>query len=68
MGLNAGAGAVPVPERDTGVIGTLVLLFTVRVPVREPEAVGWKVTLTVHEELTARDEPQLLVWAKSPVT
>jgi hypothetical protein len=46
----------------------LALLVTVRVPVRFPAAVGLKVTATAQEPPTAIDEPQLLVWLKSPVT
>lgn len=37
-------------------------------PVRLPSAVGVKVILMVHELPPAREEPQLFVWAKSPVT
>ena len=32
-----------------------------------PVAVGANVTLTVHEPPAAIDEPQVLVWLKSPV-
>jgi len=45
----------------------LALSVTVRVPVREPVAVGVKVTLMVHDELAARLEPQVLVCEKSPL-
>jgi hypothetical protein len=41
--------------------------LTVRVPVRLPVAVGANVTLTVHEPFAAMDEPQVLVWLKSPL-
>ena len=41
---------------------------TVTAPVREPVAVGMKVTLIVHDELAARLEPQVLVCEKSPLT
>ena len=41
---------------------------TVMEPVREPVAVGVKVTLTVHDELAARLVPQVLVCEKSPLT
>jgi hypothetical protein len=37
-------------------------------PLREPVAVGVKVTLIVQEALAARLEPQVLVWEKSPLT
>ena len=36
-------------------------------PLREPVAVGVKVTLMVQEALVARLEPQVLVWEKSPL-
>ena len=41
---------------------------TVMEPVREPVAVGVKVTLIVHDELAARLVPQMLVCEKSPLT
>jgi len=44
------------------------LSATVSEPVREPVAVGAKVTLIVHDELAARPEPQVLVSEKSPLT
>jgi len=37
-------------------------------PVRDPVAVGVKVTLIVHEELAARLVPQVLVSEKLPLT
>ena len=40
---------------------------TVIVPVREPVAVGVKVTLIVHDELAARLVPQVFVCEKSPL-
>ena len=40
---------------------------TVMEPVREPVAVGVKVTLTVHDELAARLVPQVFVCEKSPL-
>jgi hypothetical protein len=36
-------------------------------PLREPLAVGVKVTLRVQLALVARLEPQVLVWEKSPL-
>ena len=36
-------------------------------PLREPAAVGVKVTLIVQKALAARLEPQVLVWEKSPL-
>ena len=39
---------------------------TVMEPVREPVAVGVKVTLIVQDELAARLVPQVLVCEKSP--
>jgi hypothetical protein len=46
------------------------LALSVRViePLREPVAVGVKVTLIVQEALGARLEPQVLVCEKSPLT
>jgi len=44
------------------------LSVTVMMPVREPVAVGVKVTLMVHDALAARLVPQLLVSEKSPLT
>jgi hypothetical protein len=40
----------------------------VKEPLREPLAVGVKVTLRVQLALAARLEPQVLVWEKSPLT
>ena len=40
---------------------------TVTEPVREPVAVGVKVTLIVHDALAARLVPQVLVCEKSPL-
>src|SRR5262249_15243697 len=49
------------------VLGLFVaLLVIVRLPVRLPEAIGRKVTLTVHDAPAASAVPQLLVWLKSP--
>jgi hypothetical protein len=56
---------VPVPDRLTALVTPPAL--TVRVPVRLPVAVGANVTLTVQEPPAAIDEPQVLVWLKSPV-
>ena len=36
-------------------------------PLREPAAVGVKVTLIVQKALAARLDPQVLVWEKSPL-
>ena len=41
---------------------------TVTEPVRDPVAVGVKVTLMVHDALAARLVPQVLVSEKSPLT
>ena len=58
----------PVPDSAT-VVGLLVaLLVTVSVPVRVPDAVGRKLTLTVQEAPAAIDVPQVLVCGKSPLT
>ena len=61
------AGAVPVPVRLTvWVAGSLSVI--VIEPLREPVALGVKVTLRVQLAPAARLEPQVLVWAKSPLT
>jgi hypothetical protein len=62
--LRIGPGATPVP--DSGTVLVIPDVVTVRLPVREPDAVGVKVTLTVHEDPAAMLPPQLLVWLKSP--
>jgi hypothetical protein len=62
---STGPGAVPIPVRLTVLVTPPAL--TVRVPVRAPVAVGANFTLTVHEPFAAIDEPQVLVWLKSPV-
>src|SRR5438094_4289047 len=61
-------GPVAVPDRLTtfGLLGAL--LVRVRLPLREPRSVGVKVTLIVQFAPTATAAPQLLVWAKSPLT
>lgn len=61
----AGPGWVPVPDKLT--LEVLPPAVALNVPVRLPVAVGENVTLTVHEAPDAIDDPQLLVWAKSPV-
>src|ERR1022692_4070845 len=64
--LSTGPGAVPVPARLTVLVTPPAL--TVRLPVRVPVAVGANFTLTVHEPFAAIDDPQVLVWGKSPLT
>src|SRR5216683_306255 len=59
--------SMPFPLRVAVVGLLLALLVTVRVPVRDPAAVGWNLTVTVQEPPTAT-AVQLLVWLKSPVT
>jgi len=61
VGETLAPGAVPVPDRETvwGLPDALSVM--VRVPLREPVAVGVKVTLTVQVLLAARVVPQLLV-------
>jgi hypothetical protein len=59
--------AAPVPERLTDVGLLVALLVTDNEPVRVPVPLGWNVTLTVHEAPAAIDEPQPLVWLKSPL-
>jgi len=58
--------ADPVPLRDTSCGLEAALSVRVIAPLRVPVAVGVKVTEMVQEALTARLEPQRLVWAKSP--
>lgn len=59
---------VPVPVR-LAVCGLLLALsVTVSVPDRLPTTVGVNVTLIVHFAFSATDAPQVLVWAKSPLT
>ena len=64
---SAGPGAVPLPERPmlVGPFGSLV--ETVSVPLRDPLAVGAKVTFTAQVAPAARLVPQLFVCAKSPL-
>ena len=59
--------AAPVPVRLT--VWALVLALSVMdsSPVRVPAAVGVKVTKIAHCAPTASEEPQLLVWEKSPL-
>lgn len=58
----------PVPESRTvcGPCGALPTSDSV--PVRFPSAIGVKVAFTVQLVPAINDVPQLLVWAKSPVT
>ncbi len=44
------------------------LSVTVSVPLRKPTMVGVNVTLIVHLLFPPSEEPQLLLWAKSPLT
>lgn len=60
-------GAVPVPERLAVCGLPTALSVTVIVPVREPVAVGLKVTWMEQFSPGAKAVPQLLVWVKSPV-
>src|SRR4051812_9027653 len=58
---------VPVPASVT-VDGLLVALpAMVRVPVREPTAVGWNVTVTVQFAPAASVAPQVVARVKSPL-
>lgn len=65
--VKSGRGGVPVPDRliVCGLPGALSVIDSV--PLRDPTAVGVKVTLMVQCALTATELPQLLVWAKSAV-
>jgi hypothetical protein len=60
---------LPMPEPLSATVAGLLLalLVTVRVPVRDPAAVGVNLTVTVQDPPTAT-LAQLLVWLKSPVT
>src|SRR5258705_202153 len=64
FGLTMGPGATPVPESGTVVVTPAAV--TVRSPVREPDAVGVNLTLTVQDEPAAMLLPQVFVWLKSP--
>jgi hypothetical protein len=59
--------AMPVPVRVTVCVAGLALSVMVKEPLREPLAVGVKVTLRLQLALAARLEPQVLVWEKSPL-
>ena len=54
-------GPSPVPERLTVCGLPLALSVTISVPVREPTAVGVKVTLMAQLEFAASELPQLFV-------
>src|SRR2546430_14206055 len=58
--------SIPLPDKETVVGLLLALLVRVSVPVRAPDAVGVKVTVTVQDAPTAR-VVQLLLCRKSPV-
>jgi len=57
-----------VPDKFTTGAGEVKLPWSVTVPVREPRAVGVNVTFTAQLAPTASEVPQVLVWAKSPLT
>jgi hypothetical protein len=67
-GENDTAGAVvPVPLNDT-VCGLPLALSVVEIlPLRDPPAVGVKVTEIVHVPAATIEAPQVLVWLKSPL-
>jgi hypothetical protein len=58
---------VPVPVRviDCGL--PLAVSVIVTVPLRTPLAVGWNLTLMIHSAATAKELPQVLLCAKSPL-
>src|SRR5215467_10999758 len=64
----AGPCVTPVPLREAVWGFEEALSLTVRVPVREPAAVGLKLTLMAQPAFAAREAPQLFVCEKSPVT
>ena len=55
---------VPAPVPDSATVNGLfvALPLTVSVPVRVPDAVGRKLTLTVHDAPAAIELPQVFVW------
>jgi len=61
------AGAVPVPVNETVCGLPPALSVTEMEPVREPVAVGAKVTEIVQVPAAATEAPQVLVWLKSPL-
>jgi hypothetical protein len=66
----AGSGACPVPLSVTVCVfpaAALLLSAIVRVPLRLPSAVGVNVTLIVQFPFADTLEPQVSVWAKSPL-
>jgi hypothetical protein len=62
-----GTGVAPVPLKEAVCEELESLSVTVNVPLRVPVAVGVKVTAIAQLAPAATEEPQLLVWAKSPV-
>jgi hypothetical protein len=58
---------VPLPASDTVWGLPVALSAMLSEPVRLPVVVGLKVTLMPQLDPGAREEPQLLVWVKSPV-
>src|ERR1700681_2824767 len=68
VGASVTKGAsTPVPLSETACGLLVALSVKVRVPVREPAAVGVKVTLMEQAVFPGRTEEQLLVREKSPV-
>src|ERR1035438_156187 len=63
--VSSGPGVVPVPARLTVLVTPPALPGGLRV--RGPAAAGPNFPLTVHEPFAAIDEPQVLVWVKSPL-
>jgi hypothetical protein len=66
-GLNATLGAVACPLRRADCGGPVTLSVMLNHPPRVPAAVGAKVTAIMQLAPTATEEPQVLVWEKSPV-
>lgn len=67
VGDNAAEATSPVPVRAAVWGLPEALSLTESVALRVPPAVGVKVTLIVQLPPAATDEPQLLVWEKSPL-
>jgi hypothetical protein len=64
LAFRIGPGATPVP--DSGTVLVMPETVAVRLPVRVPVVDGVNLTLTVQDVPAAIDEPQVLVWLKSP--
>src|SRR5260221_6023947 len=66
-GKMAAGGVIPVPVKATVCGLPPALSVTETAPVREPAAVGVKVTEIVQVPAAATEAPQVFVWLKSPL-